>query len=326
MVNIMKKLLIVFILFIIPVNIYAYSDYVYRGGNTIGIEINTDGILIVGFYPIDGKYNKGELKNGDYITNIEDISINKVSELRDYLSKYTNKDEINITIRRNNKKIKTKLKLIYKDNIYKTGLYVKDNITGIGTLTYVDPESNIYGALGHEIIESTSGNLIEIKDGDIFRNYITSINKSNIGTAGSKNAKYYNQDIYGNILSNSINGIFGIYKSDLDNLELLKVGTKKDIKIGTASIYTVIDGEKIEEYKIDITSINETSNIKNITFKITDEYLINKTGGVIQGMSGSPIVQNNMLVGVITHVIVDNPATGYGLFITKMLEEGDKLK
>ena len=322
----MKKLFIMFSLLLFPFSTYAYSDYIYRGGNTIGIEINTDGVMIVGFYEVDGKFNKGKLQNGDYIISVEGNTINKVKDLSEVISKYTDKKSIDVTIKRHGTKKNVKMDLLYKDGVYKTGLYVKDNITGIGTLTYVDPESNVFGALGHEIIDSSSSDIVEIKDGNIFRNYITCIDKSSVGNAGSKNAKYYNSTIYGNIKKNTIEGIFGKYNYDTSNLELLKVGTKKDIKIGPATMYTVLSGEKIEEFNINITSINESSNIKNITFEITDKDLIDKTGGVIQGMSGSPIVQNNKIIGVITHVIVDNPITGYGLFITKMLEEGDKQK
>lgn len=320
----MKKLYLLLSLLLLPISTNAYSDYIYRGGNTIGIEINTKGVMVVGFYEVDGKFNKGSLQNGDYILAVENTPINKVKELSDEISKYTNNKKINITIKRNNTKKNIKLDLLYSNGVYKTGLYVKDNITGIGTLTYVDPESNTFGALGHEIVDSSSSNMVEIKDGNIFRNSITSIDKSTVGNAGSKNAKYFNSTIYGTINKNTIQGIFGTYKEDTSNLELLKVGTKKDIKIGPATIYTVIDKEKVEEFTINITSINETSPIKNITFEITDNNLLDKSGGVVQGMSGSPIVQNNKIIGVITHVIVDNPSTGYGLFITKMLEEGDK--
>ena len=130
------------------------------------------------------------------------------------------------------------------------------------------------------------------------------------------------KEIYGTIFKNTKYGIFGYYKDRIDDNNLIKVSN--DTKIGQAQIKTVIDGEKIETFDIEITKINETSDIKNISFKITDERLLDLTGGVVQGMSGSPIIQNDNLIGVLTHVVVDNPYTGYGLFITKMLEEGEK--
>ena len=320
----MKKYILAIFLFLLPLNTFAYSDYIYRGGKTIGIEVKSDGIMIVGFYEVDGKYNKGSLENGDYIIKVEDKAVNTVKELTSIIEENASKEYINLTIKRDKEVMDVKLDLLYSEGIYKTGLYVKDSITGIGTLTYVDPETKIYGALGHEIIDSSTSNIVDIRSGDIFKNYINGIEKSSIGVAGSKNAKYYYDTKYGNIDKNTIHGIFGKYTASTDDLELVKVADNKDIKLGKAIIYTVLEKEKIEEFEINITKINETGKVKNITFEITDEKLIEKTGGVIQGMSGSPIIQNNQIVGVVTHVIVDNPVTGYGLFITTMLEEGEK--
>lgn len=309
-----------------PLNVFAYSDYIYRGGNTLGIEINCDGVLIVGFYQIDGEYNKGnpKLKVGDYIQKVNGVEVATLNELSKEIEKYINEGKVEITYKRDKKEGTTTLELVNDDGVYKTGLYVKDSITGIGTLTYIDPGTLIYGALGHEVIEGNSSKIVEIKSGNIFRNSITSIDKSNVGHAGSKNAKYFYNTLYGNIYKNTNHGIFGKYTSEINNMELVKVGEPNEIKIGKASIYTVLENETIEEFEIEITKINETSDTKNITFEITDEKLIKETGGVVQGMSGSPIMQNGMIIGVVTHVIVDNPITGYGLFITKMLEEGEQ--
>ena len=323
----MKKVLITLIAFLgMPLSILAYSNKVILGGENIGIHIDTKGILVIGFYQVNGKILKGnpEIMLGDEIIKVNDKYVNTIDELTTEIEKNIVNNEVNLTIKRNDTLLSTTLPLEQVDGVYKTGLYVKDNITGIGTLTYIDPGTNIYGALGHEIIESNSKEIVEIKDGSIFRNSITSIDKSSIGNAGSKNAKYYFNNIYGNIFKNTNHGIFGNNDIILKDMELMKVGSSKDIKIGKASIFTVLDGEKVDEYTIEITNINETSDTKNITFEITDKNLIEKTGGVVQGMSGSPIVQDNKIIGVVTHVIVDNPLSGYGLFITKMLEEGEK--
>ncbi len=321
----MKKIIMFLCVLLMPIQTLAYSNYIYRGGNTLGIEIDCDGILVVGFYQIKGEYNKGnpKLKVGDYITKINGTNVNSLDELTEEIEKNVANAKVEITFKRDKKEMKTTLDLINDNGIYKTGLYVKDSITGIGTLTYIDPGTNIYGALGHEVIESNSKRLVEIKSGNIFRNTIVSIDKSMAGYAGSKNAKYFYNTIFGDIYKNTNHGIFGKYDKGLNDLKLVKVGKSSDIKIGPANIYTVLEGEKVEEFSINITHINETSNTKNLTFEITDKKLLEKTGGVIQGMSGSPIMQNNMIVGVVTHVIVDNPITGYGLFITTMLEEGE---
>lgn len=309
-----------------PFTVCAYSSEIYLGGNTLGIEVNCDGVLVVGFYQINGGYNKGnpKLKVGDYLKKVNGNDISTLKELTEEIEKNVNDGEVEITYKRDGKEYTTTLELINDAGVYKTGLYVKDSITGIGTLTYIDPGTGIYGALGHEIVESNSSQIVEIKDGSIFRNSITSIDKSTVGHAGSKNAKYFYNTVFGNIYKNTNHGIFGKYKSTYDNMTLVPVGSKEDVKIGKANIYTVLNGELVETFAINIKKINETSNTKNITFEITDDKLIKETGGVVQGMSGSPIMQNGKIIGVVTHVIVDNPVTGYGLFITTMLEEGEK--
>lgn len=320
----MKKIFVFLITaFIMPLEILAYSKYVIPGGETLGIELKSDGIMVIGFYQIKGKTNKSELKVGDYILKVNDIEVNTIDELTNEIEKSIN-EEVLISYKRNNNIKETKLNLIYDDNVYKTGLYVKDKITGIGTLSYIDPQSKIYGALGHEIIESSSKSLVEIKTGNIFRNQITSITKSFDGTAGSKNAKFYPDTLYGTINKNTAYGIYGFYEVNFPEKELVEVAEPSEIEIGKAKIYTVLNNEEIKEYEIEITKINETSQIKNITFEIKDKELLDKTGGVVQGMSGSPIIQNGKLVGAVTHVIIDNPKTGYGIFITTMLEEGEK--
>lgn len=320
----MKKIFIVLISAIfMPLEIFAYSKYIIPGGETLGIELKSDGIMVIGFYEINGKTNKSNLLVGDYIKKVNNIPVNTIDELTKEIEKNIN-GSVEITYERNNIDKTTNLDLIYDDKVYKTGLYVKDKITGIGTLSYIDPESKIYGALGHEIIESSSKNLVELKTGSIFQNKITSITKSFHGTPGSKTAKFYYENLYGNIVKNTPMGIYGKYTTSLPNKDLIEVGTKDDVKIGKAIIYTVLKNEEIEEFEVEITKINETSKIKNITFEIVDEELLKATGGVVQGMSGSPIIQNNKIIGVVTHVIVDNPKTGYGIFITTMLEEGEK--
>ena len=323
----MKKIkLILMALLLMPFNILAYSDYVIPGGETLGIEVTSDGIMVIGFYEINGKYNKGTpaIKVGDYITHINNTKINSIDDLTKIVEENIDKGYVNITLKSGGKEKVSKLNLIKDDGIYKTGLYVKSNITGIGTLSYIDPETKIFGALGHEIMESNTSSIVEIKSGSIFRNYITGIEKSTVGKAGSKNAKFYYGTKYGTINKNTSVGIYGTYEAKLLDKEKLKVGEGKDVKVGKAKIATVLEGEKLESFDIEIKSVDETAKLKNITFTIEDSTLLEKAGGVVQGMSGSPIIQNGFLVGAVTHVIVDNPVSGYGIFITTMLKEGEK--
>ena len=323
----MKKIKILLIsVLLVPINVFAYSKYIIPGGETLGIEVNSNGVMVIGFYEVNGKYNRGTptIKAGDYITKINGIDVNSISELTSEIESNVKAEEVIVTLRRNNEIKTSKLKLIKDGEIYKTGLYVKDSITGTGTLTYIDPETKIFGALGHEIIESTTSKIVEIKTGKIFRNYITGIDKSKVGYAGSKNAKFFYDTKYGDILKNTNVGIYGTYTDTLPSKDTLEVASREDVKIGSAKIATVLSKEEIKYYDIEIIKIDEYAKIKNISFKITDEELLDKTGGVVQGMSGSPIIQNDKIIGAVTHVIIDNPVTGYGLFITSMLEEGER--
>lgn len=321
----MKKLKLLLLILFLPLNVLAYSDYIIPGGETLGIEIKSDGVLVIGFYQINGKFNKGtpSIKVGDYITKVNGNEVTNIASLTNLIEQNVKDNKVVITIRRKKEEKDINLNLIKEGKIYKTGLYVKESITGTGTLTYIDPETKIFGALGHEIIESNSSKIVEIKSGSIFRNYITGIEKSKVGYAGSKNAKFYYDTKYGSIIKNTNVGIYGLYEVALPQKSTLKVASDDEIKIGNAKIATVLDKENINYYDIRITKIDEESSIKNIYFEITDEELLSKTGGIVQGMSGSPIIQDEKIIGAVTHVIVDNPKTGYGLFISKMLKEGE---
>jgi len=321
----MKKLILFLSIILMPLNVFAYSDYIYRGGNTLGIEIECDGILIVGFYQIDGEFNKGnpKLKVGDYIKKVNGVTVNNLKQLSKEIEKYTKDGKVKITFIRDKKENTTTLELINNEGIYKTGLYVKDSITGIGTLTYIDPNTLIYGALGHEIIESNTNQKVEVKTGKIFSSEITGTTKSDDNVTGEKNAIFNKNIVYGDIKENTTNGIFGTYTSNINQDNLIEIADKTEITKGEAKIYTVLKNNEVKEYTINILKINTDTKTKNILFEITDEELMKSTNGVIKGMSGSPIVQNNKLIGAVTHAIVNDNSKGYGIFITTMLEEGE---
>lgn len=322
--KIKKTFIIILTSFIMPISILAYSEYIIAGGENVGIEINCEGVMVVGLYEIDGKYKASEagIKVGDIITSINNQNISNIDEMTNIISE--SKDKIEIGFIRNNKLDHTTLELTKdENNVYKTGLYVKDQIKGIGTLTYIDPNTKLFGALGHEIIEKTTGKILEVKDGKLYNSEVTNIEPSRDGNPGEKNAVFKETTI-GNIKENTNKGIFGTYQEKIPEKKLYKVALPSEIKIGEAKILTVLDKEEIKEYKINILKISETKEkTKNLLFEITDEYLLEKTGGIIQGMSGSPIIQNEKIIGAVTHVVVDNPEKGYGIFITNMLEEAE---
>lgn len=313
-----KALIMLLLLAILPFNIYAYSDYIYAGGETVGIRVNSNGVLVVGTYSLDKK-NKINLQVGDVINTINNKSI---SSSTDFIDSIKGKSVVSVGYIRGNKEYKTDLNIVLENGVYKSGLYVKDSITGIGTLTYIDPQTRLFGALGHEIIEKTTGKLFNSNSGSIFESTITGITVSSRGIPGSKNARYYSDSVLGSVFENTNKGIFGNYTGKIANKKLYKVASFNEIKTGNAKILTVLDGTKVEEFDITIERINK-GDIKNILFEISDKNLIKKTGGIVQGMSGSPIVQDDKIIGAVTHVIIDNPIKGYGVYIGSMLEEAE---
>ena len=321
-----KLLTIIWLLIvtIIPINVLAYSDFIIPGGENVGIEVSSNGVLVVGFYEVDNKLiaKDSGFMLGDRIIKVNNKDVNSIDDMVNVV-KDSDNEMVNYTIIRDNKEINLKASRNNQEGVYKTGIYVKDSIQGIGTLTFIDPKTLKFGALGHEILEKTTSKKFEIKDGKIFKSDVTSINKSEDGKAGEKNARYDKTEVYGDITENTTSGIFGNYTAKLPNEEKIKVGTENDIHLGEAKIRTVINKDEIKEFKINIIKLNPNSDTKNILFEIVDEKLLENTGGVVQGMSGSPIIQDDKIVGAVTHVIVNDSKKGYGIFITKMLKEAD---
>lgn len=322
----MKKIFInlLFILYVLlPVNVLAYSDKIIPGGENIGIEVHNTGVMVVGFYKVNGKYTNSELIAGDTIIKVDNTEVNSINDLISAIDNNIYDNKVTITYLRDNKVKESKLNVVLFDGVYKTGLYVKDSLSGVGTITYIDPKTKIYGALGHEIIEGTTNKKIEVKTGNIYESYVLKITKSMDGNPGLKKAKIEYENVLGTVLKNTNKGIFGIYDKVLPNKELMEVATTSEVKEGKATIYTVVKGSTYKEYEINISRIDPNSEVKNFYFEITDEELLNATGGVVQGMSGSPIIQDNKIIGAVTHVIIDNVKTGYGISIVTMLEEGE---
>lgn len=311
--------------FIMPQPLLAYSKYIIAGGENIGLQVNNNGVIIAGFYKVSDNYPgyDASLKQGDIIVEVDNKKVNTIDEFVGLIEN-SNQKNLKIGYLRNNTKHTTNLNLFLEDGVIKTGLYVKDKITGIGTLTFIDPNTKLYGALGHEIIEKSTGVMVEVKDGKIYSSKVTSVDKSVRGNPGCKNASIEPNDVYGNILENTKTGVFGKYLKDINNTTLYEVGKYEDIKKGTAKIITVLNGNEKKEYDINILNVNNNINDnKNILFEVTDNNLIEKTGGIVQGMSGSPIIQDNKIIGAVTNVVVNNPKKGYGVLITSMLEEAE---
>lgn len=273
--NFKNKLLKIFILLLysIPINSFAYSKYVIPGGNTIGIEVNSNGVLVVGFYKVDDKYigKDAGFEIGDKIVEINDQKVDNIQSMINIISNNTN-DDIIFKVSRGNEIKDISFKVMFNDQkVIKTGLYVKDQITGIGTLTYIDPNSNIFGALGHEIIDSKTNEKFEIKDGKIFNASVISITKSRDGSAGEKNASYNKNILIGDIKQNDITGIYGNYTDKYDKNNLLEVEDSSNVKTGKAIIRTEISNGDVLDFDIDILKLDDTSKTKNILFEVVDK-------------------------------------------------------
>ncbi len=323
-----KRVFITFLLSaLMPLSIvFGYTDKVYIGGENVGIEVKTNGVLVVGLYKINDRLLQGtsNIEAGDYIIEVNN---NKIVSIDDFVSEINKDDdhkEIDIKVKRKNKIFDAKLALENIDNEYKTGLYVKDEISGIGTLSFIDPTNNNFFCLGHQISDNSTNEIVDISSGSIYYSYITDINRSTNGNVGEKEAITNENDKYGSIKKNTVKGIFGTYEKDYSNKKLYEVASKEEVKLGEAKLLTVTNNDEIKEYSINIDSIDLKDKVKNMMFSVTDKELIDKTGGIVQGMSGSPIIQNDKIIGVVTHVIINDTKRGYAIFTVNMLEEAEK--
>lgn len=315
---------------------------VYVGGEPLGIQINTKGVLVVGLSDIDTKdglktspATKAGITVGDTILKIKGVEINSGEELS-YIINNLKGEEVLIEIEHKGKKINKKVNPIKsnEDDKYKIGLWVRDSTSGIGTLTFYDESTGMYGALGHGIADVDTGSIMSISKGEIVKSEIVSVKKGVEGNPGELKGIFSNEkSILGTVEKNTICGIFGTYEKDkhLSRGQFkhpIEIGTREDIKEGKAQIYTTIEGSTPKLYDIEIQKLlpQNEQNSKSMLIKITDDRLLEKTGGIVQGMSGSPIIQNNKIVGAVTHVLVNKPNTGYGIYIEWMLQECEKVQ
>ncbi len=295
-------------------------------GENIVFEIKPEGLIITGTYKVNSNNTTydpsldSDIQKGDIILKVDDHSISSTKDFLKALNKEKESYSVNLLIKRNEAKIKRKLEINNVNGTPKTGLFVKERVLGVGTLTFIDTDNHIYGALGHEVIDNTSNQLIDVESGTIYEESVINISKGYNGNPGEKHSTTNLNLKLGDIESNTQFGIFGNIKSYKPTSYITKIGGRNDIKLGKASILTCINGNKVEEFDIEITSLKK-QDLKGITFRITDKRLLDKSGGIYSGMSGSPIIQNGKLVGAVTHVIVNNISTGYGIYIEDMYEE-----
>ena len=294
------------------------KEYVYPLGNIVGIKADTDGALVIGFEEDDIEYIGG-LKIGDNIISIENKKINNSKDITNILNDLC-LDEVNIGFERNNMIENVKIKTKKENNKYKLGLWVRDKISGIGTLTCYNPITNEFYAIGHGICDMDTEKLLKIREGNIYGTSNIEIYKKNKKNIGQIKAVIDYNNSVGHFSINSKNGIKGdFYNINYNfNLPLIEIGKRDEVKIGDAYILFQSKEGNIEPYKIKIEKILKEEN--NMLIKVSDNELIDYTGGIVKGMSGAPIIQNNKLIGSLTYVFKHNSKKGYGIFIDEMLK------
>ena len=302
--------------------------YVALSGESFGIKIFTKGVMVVGMS--DVKSDKGNinpaknagLKIGDIILKANGKEVNSNTELSEAINISGGK-EIKMTVKRDDDIFTTKFKPVLSSDTgtYKAGLWVRDSTAGLGTMTFYSTVNGAFAGLGHGIVDVDTGILLPINSGEIVKTEILSVTKSKKGSAGEICGAFTGETL-GTLTENSSCGLYGYYKDFEQSENLILIANKQDVKTGNAKIYTTLDNGEPKYYDCVIERVDYTnSEQKNLLVRINDERLIEKTGGIVQGMSGSPIIQNGQLVGALTNVFVNDPEKGYAVFAEEMYDK-----
>ncbi|KPU28380.1 hypothetical protein TR13x_01815 [Caloranaerobacter sp. TR13] len=309
--------------------------YLIPGGHSIGVKLDTKGVIVVAFSDIIGqdgkKHNPAKeagIKKGDVILEINGVKVKDSDHIIELLNN-VKKEIINVKIDRKGKIFTTEVELVKSkdEKQYKLGAWIRDKTAGIGTLTFFDPKTRIFGALGHGITDIDTGFLLPVENGQIMTARVSSIQQGKKGLPGELRGIFFeSEDKIGEIEKNTKFGIYGVLNKDIRNNlynEPLPVGLQGEVKEGKAYILTTIEDEKINKYEVEIikTQRQLVPSQKSMIIKVTDKKLLKKTGGIVQGMSGSPIIQNGKIIGAVTHVFINDPTKGYGLYIEWMLKQ-----
>lgn len=303
-------------------------------GQSVGITLDTNGLLVLGtgkvaVYEGDNMSTsdnslrepaKGIIKTGDLLQKANNIALTNKEILQEIVAN-CNGEPIDFLIERDGKTIFQSVEPVFSplENQYKIGIWVRDSIQGIGTITYYDPETNDFGALGHGVYDIDTGELMPMKQGTLISSNLTEIVRGEKGAPGELTGTIEKDVVLGEVFVNTPLGIYGTMNSSLNSSnQPLEIAMKHEVTIGKASILSNIEGNEVKSYEIEIQNLKGESG-KEMRIQITDDELLSKTGGIIQGMSGSPIIQNGKIVGAVTHVFVNDPTKGYGIFIENML-------
>ena len=299
-------------------------------GRAVGIKLFSDGVLVVGFsaIPTDGgsaaPAKECGLREGDIITHINSEEVDTIEQVQSLLQGLEG-DKMSIRCLRGEKQLQMTAQAVKctSDGEYKLGAWIRDSMAGIGTMTFYDPATGTFGALGHGINDVDTCRLMPLQSGGIMEASVTQVQKGTKGNPGQLKGAFETGDI-GDLRANTEGGVFGTLKDKalVEGLTALEVARPAQVKIGPATILSNISGETVKEYAVEITKVipAEDDDTRDVMLTVTDKDLLEATGGIVQGMSGSPIIQNGKIVGAVTHVLVNDPTTGYGIFIENMLK------
>jgi stage IV sporulation protein B len=307
--------------------------YVVPGGDTFGIKLYTEGVMVIGMSDVDTQsgpqnpsYAAG-IRKGDMIIAIDGKLVNSNGEVADAFAGSGGK-VLTLSVKRNNVGFTAKVKpeMSVSEKSYKAGIWVRDSTAGIGTITYYDPTNDSFGGLGHAVCDVDTGEILPLLSGEAVKADLSDIMKSSKGQTGELEGTLEDNPV-GSLLINGQTGVFGMLSSNMPERKSIPVAMCQQVHSGAAKIITTIDASGPHTYSCWIESVNydDTIPTKNMVIKITDPSLIAKTGGIVQGMSGSPIIQDGRLVGALTHVFVNDPLSGYGIFSENMLNTAKTL-
>ena len=316
------------------IDIDMFADItLYPGGMPFGVKLYTDGVIVAGISGVDTEDGRKEpatksgLKVGDIIKSVNGKTVNTTDEVSSAIEQ-SGGNKVSLTVLRDGKELSIELLPIFSnsDNMYKAGIWIRDSTAGIGTVTFIVPETNAFAGLGHGICDIDTGKLMPLRKGTVVDVKINGVTKGLVGNPGELKGIFSPGKI-GALIGNTMCGVYGLLSNKIDtsHSQPLKIGLKDELKLGSAEIYCTVNDE-IGKYTAEIVKIgNPKAEQKNFVIKITDKRLLDTTGGIVQGMSGSPIIQNGKIVGAVTHVLVNDPTKGYGIFIENMLKNMPEL-
>ncbi|MBQ2700800.1 MAG: SpoIVB peptidase [Clostridia bacterium] len=303
------------------------------GGMAIGVALKTQGVMVVGSSDLGGSAGASParlsgVQPGDVIMAVNQQPVTGADQLSQMVARQGS-EPVTLSILRNDKPVTLTVtpRRDEASGAYRLGLWVRDSTAGVGTLSFYDPDTGRYGALGHAITDGDTGRIMNVSEGQVLRAQVVAVRRGQRGTPGELKGSFLTEkQRLGDIVSNGPLGVYGSLDGPVENPlypQGLPVGLRSTVRKGPAQILSCVEGEEVKAYDVEITQVNRQSAPapKSMVIKVTDPALLEKTGGIVQGMSGSPIIQDGKIIGAVTHVFVSDPTQGYGLYVDWMLGE-----